>query len=74
MKRTLLSLLLPLLCMAAMQAQDLITLRDGTDIEAKVLQVSPDEIKYKQPRWAGLHPAHRQRAAHPLCQRGEPSV
>ena len=48
MKRTLLSLLLPLLCMAAMQAQDLITLRDGTDIEAKVLQVSPDEIKYKR--------------------------
>ena len=48
MKRTLLSLLLPLMCMAAMQAQDLITLRDGTDIEAQVLQVSPDEIKYKR--------------------------
>ena len=48
MKRTLLSLLLSLLCMAAMQAQDLITLRDGTDIQAKVLQVSPDEIKYKR--------------------------
>ena len=48
MKRALLSLLLACLGLAAMQAQDLITLRDGTDIEAKVLQVSPDEIKYKR--------------------------
>ena len=48
MKRTFLPLLLACLGLAAMQAQDLITLRDGTDIEAKVLQVSPDEIKYKR--------------------------
>ena len=47
MKRTLLSLLLPLLCMAAMQAQDLITLRDGTEIVARILEVSPDEIRYR---------------------------
>ncbi len=39
-----------LVCLAlpGVQAQDLITLRDGTDIEGKVLQVSPDEIKYKR--------------------------
>lgn len=48
MKRAILPLLLACLGLAAMQAQDLITLRDGTDIEAKVLQVSPDEIKYKR--------------------------
>ena len=48
MKKNLLSLLLMGLCIVAMQAQDLITLRDGTDIQAKVLQVSPNEIKYKR--------------------------
>lgn len=33
-------------------AQDLITKRDGTDIKAKILEVSPDEIKYKN--WDNL--------------------
>ncbi|WP_100628025.1 hypothetical protein [Algoriphagus formosus] len=29
-------------------AQDVITKKDGTDIEAKVLEVTPEEIKYKR--------------------------
>lgn len=32
---------------AMVQAQDLITKKDGQDIEAKVLEVSPNEVKYK---------------------------
>ncbi len=32
---------------AMVQAQDLITKKDGQDMEAKVIEVSPNEVKYK---------------------------
>lgn len=48
MKKMLFLFCLICLALLGVQAQDLITLRDGTDIEGKVLQVSPDEIKYKR--------------------------
>lgn len=47
MKKLFLSLtVLVTFCLGA-SAQDIITKKDGTDIQAKVLEVSPTEVKYK---------------------------
>lgn len=46
MKKIALFLILTLGCFVA-SAQDLVTKKDGSDIKAKVIEVSPSEVKYK---------------------------
>ncbi|MBR4774679.1 MAG: hypothetical protein IK008_01095 [Bacteroidales bacterium] len=46
MKKIALFLILSLGCFVA-SAQDLVTRKDGSDIKAKVIEVSPSEVKYK---------------------------
>ncbi|PRY12001.1 hypothetical protein CLV24_109126 [Pontibacter ummariensis] len=48
MKQTLLTLLVFLFSVATLAAQDIIMKRTGEKLEAKVLEISPTEIKYKQ--------------------------
>ncbi len=48
MKKTLFTTLLLALATWCAAAQDLITLRDGTDIEARVLEVGDAEIRYRR--------------------------
>lgn len=48
MKKALFTFLSILLIGLSASAQDLITKKDGEDIQAKVLEVGPDEIKYKK--------------------------
>ena len=48
MKRTLLSLLTILFTITSLQAQDIITKRTGEKVEAKVLEISTTDIKYKR--------------------------
>ena len=48
MKQLLLSILLCVMALASLQAQDMITKRTGEKLEAKVLEISTTEIKYKR--------------------------
>ncbi|WP_276495953.1 hypothetical protein [Pontibacter litorisediminis] len=48
MRKILLSVVAALSLLPALQAQDVITKRTGEKVEAKVLEVSPSEIKYKR--------------------------
>lgn len=48
MKKLLHSLLMTLVCAVCVQAQDVITKRNGEDIQAKILEVNQTEIKYKR--------------------------
>ena len=48
MRKVLLSFIFAFLSIAALQAQDIITKRSGEKLEAKVLEVSTSEIKYKR--------------------------
>lgn len=48
MKKILLTLLATVTSMGSLIAQDLITTRDGKDIQAKIIEVTSDEIKYKK--------------------------
>ena len=48
MKKLFLSLIVLLLAAASAFAQDLITTKDGTDIKAKILEVTSTEVKYKK--------------------------
>lgn len=48
MKQLLLSILLCVMALASVQAQDMITKRTGEKLEAKVLEISTTEIKYKR--------------------------
>ncbi|GAB3195737.1 hypothetical protein ABID22_001598 [Pontibacter aydingkolensis] len=48
MKQTLLSLVTFLITLTSLQAQDIITKRTGEKVEAKVLEISLTEIKYKR--------------------------
>lgn len=41
-------LLMALSCVTILNAQDIITMRDGTEVQAKILEVNPTEIKYKK--------------------------
>lgn len=47
MRKIISALVLALTLMGTSHAQDLITKNDGTDIKAKILEVSPTEVKYK---------------------------
>ena len=48
MKKLFLSVLLALACVLTALAQDIITTKDGNDIEAKILEVNKTEVKYKK--------------------------
>ena len=48
MKKLFLLLLIALLGIPILKAQDVITLKDGTNFQAKILEVTPSEIKYKK--------------------------
>ena len=48
MKKSLVIFALILGCGISLSAQDLITKKDGTDIQAKILEVTLDEVKYKR--------------------------
>lgn len=52
MKKLIVMLLCGVILPGTLQAQDLITKKDGTDITAKILEVSPNAIKYKE--WSNL--------------------
>ena len=52
MKKLIVMLLCGVILPGTLQAQDLITKKDGTDITAKILEVSPNAIKYKD--WSNL--------------------
>ncbi|MBC5991564.1 hypothetical protein [Pontibacter cellulosilyticus] len=47
MRQTLLTLLFSILSISAIQAQDIITKRTGEKVEAKVMEITTSEIKYK---------------------------
>lgn len=48
MKKVLLSALVMLSMLVSVQAQDIITTKDGNDIQAKILEFTTSEIKYKK--------------------------
>ncbi len=48
MKKVLLSAFMMLFLLASVKAQDLITTKDGKDIQAKILEVTNTEVKYKK--------------------------
>ena len=48
MKRILTLIVTAMAFLPTLKAQDVITLKDGTDVNAKILEVSPNEIKYKK--------------------------
>lgn len=48
MKKVLLSTLVMLSLLVSVQAQDIITTKDGKDIQAKILEITTSEIKYKK--------------------------
>lgn len=47
MKKALFILFAVMATSAMAQAQDLVTTKDGEDIFAKVLEITPNEVKYK---------------------------
>lgn len=48
MRRVILLILTTLCCIPFVQAQDIITTKDGKDIQSKILEVNPNEVKYKK--------------------------
>ena len=48
LKALIITLLFLLPCAFSVHAQDVITLKNGDEIKAKVTEISPSEIKYKQ--------------------------
>ena len=48
MRRVILLILITLCCIPFVQAQDIITTKDGKDIQSKILEVNPNEVKYKK--------------------------
>lgn len=48
MRRVILLILTTLCCIPFVQAQDIITTKDGKDIQSKILEVNANEVKYKK--------------------------
>ena len=48
MKRFFVLLLMAMPFVSVLNAQDVITLKDGSDVQAKILEVTTSEIKYKK--------------------------
>ena len=48
MRRVILLILITLCCIPFVQAQDIITTKDGKDIQSKILEVNANEVKYKK--------------------------
>ncbi len=48
MKKIISLSLLAISFLTGLNAQDVITMKDGTDVQAKIIEVNPSEIRYKK--------------------------